>query len=105
VIVDVLACREGNMWVVCSLDPDLASQSSPAGSGEHEALTDAITDLGRMFDFYDDLPPDVRGPVGPSPDSYHHEFAAGLLLGLFPLGRSRVARVRLGTSPYVRSKP
>ena len=116
--IDVLAYREGNVWVVCSLDPDLASQSGTPGSG-FEALTDALEDLGRMFDLYDEREANVHGPgrmfdlydereanvhgpAGPAPDAYHKAFDAGQLIGVLPLGRLRTARVRLGVSPYAR---
>lgn len=105
-IVDVLACREGTMWAVCALDPDVASQSAAAGA-EHDDLLSALEDLGRMLDFYDEGVADGRcqPPVGPAPPEYRTAFDAGDALGLLPLGRCRIARVRIGTSPFAQRKP
>lgn len=97
-MIDVLACREGDdrYWVVSALDPDLASQSN-------WSLLHALEDLGRMFDLCDAREPGIAGPSGPAPVAYRTAFTIGREIGLLPLGRARVARVRIGVSPYART--
>ncbi|HSX22853.1 MAG TPA: hypothetical protein VLE97_08790 [Gaiellaceae bacterium] len=93
-VISVLACREGSSWVVQAIEEDVASQG--------QALLDALADLGRMFDARDQLlaaDPSIA-PNPRTPAEYEQAFAAGYSIGDLPLGRTRLARVFFGISPF-----
>jgi hypothetical protein len=76
------------------MEEDVASQGP--------VLLGALADLGRMFDARDHLLT-TESNIAPNPRApaeYEQALNQGLLVGVLPLGRVRVAQVYIGISPF-----
>jgi hypothetical protein len=97
--LSVLACREFSTWVVQAIEEDVAAQGN--------SLLAALVSLGRMFDARDAILT-VEKNVAPNPQApveYAEAFKRGHHVGLLPLGRTRVAEVYIGISPFPQESP
>lgn len=93
--VRVLICPEHGQWVAQCLEIDIASQDSATMLG-------AVETLGFLFDARDQIVAEHPGvaPVPPAPPTYEQAWNAGDRLGQLPLGRARIADLRIGVSPF-----
>jgi hypothetical protein len=99
----VLAMFENDLWVVQALEVDMATQAGD----KHDSLLDVIAGLGHMFDVRDAII--ERENVTPAalraaPEQYWNAWEDGHAFGTFVLGKTRVAQVRLGTSPFAQTR-